>query len=57
MSIHPAGGWPKTDFEMDNDAYWEAVKDSTSGYAVEHTFTVEHKVFLPLMLVNETRTK
>jgi hypothetical protein len=57
VSIHPAGGWPETDFEMDNAAYWEAVKDSTGGYAIEHTFTVEYKVFLPLMLVNHTRTR
>jgi hypothetical protein len=49
LRIHPTGGRPETDINMDSGAYWQAVQISTTGYALEHTFIIDHKVYLPLI--------
>lgn len=55
VCIHPEGGRPDTDLNLSNSEYWEAVGASTTGYAVEHTFIIEHRVFLPIVLKTHLR--
>jgi len=52
VHIHPENGRPSTDLTMSNADYWQAVRTSTTGYAIEHTFIVEHKtlIYLPLIM-------
>ncbi|NOZ27654.1 MAG: hypothetical protein GXP39_06325, partial [Chloroflexi bacterium] len=51
VHVHPKNGRPSTDLTMSNADYWQAVRTSTTGYAIEHTFIVEHKalIYLPLI--------
>jgi hypothetical protein len=37
-------------FSIDNAAYWKAVKESTDGYALEHTFVIHYRINLPIIL-------
>jgi hypothetical protein len=48
LKLHPVGGFPETDLVLEGSDYWQAVHASTTGYALEHTFIVEHKIYLPL---------
>jgi len=53
VRIHPENGRPDTDFSMSNSDYWQAVRTSTTGYAVEHTFIIERqafRIYLPLIM-------
>ena len=50
LKVHAVGGLPETGLVVAGADYWQAVRASTTGYALEHTFIVEHRVYLPLIV-------
>jgi len=50
VRVRAKGGKPGTELTTDNAQYWQAVQTTTTDYAVEQTFVIEWKAFLPIAM-------
>jgi hypothetical protein len=45
-----SGGGVSEPLQIRNDDYWSLVEQSTTGYAIEHTFTIRYRVYVPMIM-------
>ena len=49
LRVHAGRSFADKDLVMDSDDYWSAVQTSETGYFLEHTFEIQHPIYLPLI--------